>query len=71
MNTPLHLNAIIADAVKAAIKGLAGLIGRTPAPAPAWARVTPPGTALRRSRAYWGTRPGTGQARPRRLRGGC
>ena len=71
MKTATKLNATIADAVKAALKGLAGLIGRTPAPAPILVRVTPPQAALRRSRAYWGTRPGTGQARSRRLRGGC
>ena len=71
-----HLNAMIADAVKAARKALAGVLGRGPAAVPGWVRVTPPETALRRSRAYWGNRPGYGrpgygERRGRRLRGGC
>ncbi len=85
-----HLNALIADAVKiardavkAAREALAGLLGRGPTPVPAWVRVTPPEVALRRSRAYWGNRPGYGRPgygqrqsldgrRPTgRLRGGC
>jgi hypothetical protein len=71
-----HLNALIADAVKAARKALAGLLGRGQTPVPAWVRVTPPEAALRRSRAYWGNRPGYGrpgygQGRSGRLRGGC
>ena len=84
------LNALIADAVKiargaakAAREALAGLLGRDQAPVPGWVRVTPPEAALRRSRAYWGARPGygrpgygagrsgDGQGRAGRLRGGC
>jgi hypothetical protein len=88
MKMSYHLNALIADAVKAtrdAVKGaraaLAGLLGRGQTPVPAWVRVTPPEVALRRSRAYWGARPGygrpgygrsgDGERRSGRLQGGC
>jgi hypothetical protein len=78
-----HLNALIADAIKAtrgaarvAREALAGLLDRAPAPSPAWVRVTSPEAARQRSRAYWGTRPGygrpgDGERRSGRPRGGC